>query len=683
MTSVAGTREEAPSRCERGETSAASVRLGPEHARPLLESLSVLPSKRALFAVDSYFRDGWEDLCELPAADIELILNRHALLLLKPDAVVGRRLEAALTWLAGQGTVVAVERVRISRHVARAMWQYQWNVASRDRRDLADLIGGSGDSLLLLVRLPPAARPATVRLSAAKGPADPARREPGQLRHRLGNENLLLNFVHAADEPADLVRELAVLLDSADRRRLLRRLPGATDVTDQAWTQIRELHERYPAREIGLTAFVHRQHRRLGELPDGRRGRPAEAFAAALSGLESGGSPGWRELCALAERAGLPLDPWDRIVVGTHLMLPSEPGTVPLLTGPPATAWDRRPAPTSPARSSRSLESVLVQDRPVSHRLVHKAGLEEVMVTGSAAVTDDVLVLAAQLPLIHPYLSDLPARAVRYDTMALLELCRQAAYVVIHRHLEVPLDRCFLLQRLRLELFPELAFADQPGPLRAELEFEIRRRFTAPRPGLIGRLRLSRPDRRPIAAATMSVGWRSPSDYETLRAGARAAAGLPRPVGPPPPARSGRATPAQVGRTLPANVLLAGRAGSGPEFSADLVIDTGYRALFNHPQDHVPGLFLIESARQAAFRAVSLRTGAPPGALALTMVDAAFTAMTELDLPVHCVATPDRAEGETGGSTTDLGVDVVLSQNGDRRCRIGTTVTVRRPGSPE
>src|SRR5262249_6648491 len=139
-------------------------------------SLSVIEAKRGLFAVDSYFRDSWEDLCDLPPDDIELILRHHALLLLKTDAVVGRRLNAALDWLAEQGVVVAAERVRLDRHIIRAMWQYQWNVASRDRRDLADLIGHGSDSLVLIVRMPAHVRPATVRLSEAKGSADPARR---------------------------------------------------------------------------------------------------------------------------------------------------------------------------------------------------------------------------------------------------------------------------------------------------------------------------------------------------------------------------------------------------------------------------------------------------------------------------------------------------------------------------
>ena len=202
------------------------VLIGADHAEPLAASLSALPVKRALFAVDSYFRDGWDDLLEV-VPEPSALLHTHATLLLKPDAVAGRRLEAALDWLLEQGAlVVAAERIRLDRHTTRAMWWYQWNVATRERRELADALVTAGESLLLVARLPDAPTPATLRLSNLKGPADPAKREPWQLRQRLDNDNFLINFVHTADEPADLVREFGILLDGPDRRRLSRRTPG-------------------------------------------------------------------------------------------------------------------------------------------------------------------------------------------------------------------------------------------------------------------------------------------------------------------------------------------------------------------------------------------------------------------------------------------------------------------------
>ncbi|NJC74042.1 hypothetical protein HC031_30655 [Planosporangium thailandense] len=660
-------------------TDAASVRLGAEHGTPLPESLSVLATKRALFAVDSYFRDSWEDLCELPAETVELILRHHALLLLKPDAVVGRRLTAALDWLRGQGTVVAAEPVRLDRHTARAMWQYQWNAASRDRRDLADLIcHDGGESLVLIVRMPADHRPATVRLSAAKGPADPERREPWQLRHRLGNENFLLNFVHAADEPADLVREIGVLFDAPRRRGLYRRLRDGADATGAARAAVERLYARTPARDLGLAALISRQDRRL----DGRDGPTPRELTAALEATEAGLNADWRGLCDLSERAGVPLDPWDRVVLGTHLMVASDAGTVPILAGVPVREWDRRPDPailppgwsprgvrtalpgSRPARPAESPE--LRYDQPVAHALVHKAGVGEVLVTDSAPVSERVFAVAGELPRTHCYFSDLPAAADRYDAVALLEFCRQASYVVIHRYLGVPVDRSFLLRRIGVALTPGVVFADQPDLLRLRASVTVERRFDAPVPGLSVRLDLTAPDGRELGRGALSASWLTAGEYARLRREARAARGLGARPGPPPAVPAERATAASVGRTAPRNVVLA----DGVDGTGELVVDPTYRGMFDHPQDHLPGMLLVEAARQAALRAVAEGLGGPVGGLALRALRASFPGFAELDLPVrhHTADAPGGADGTQ--------VRVSARQDRTEVCRVTATVAV-------
>ncbi|MGC9665090.1 AfsA-related hotdog domain-containing protein [Planosporangium sp. 12N6] len=617
----------------------ASVILGPAHAAPVPESLSVSAAKRALFAVDSYFRDSWEDLCELPADDVDRILRHHALLLLKPDAVVGRRLETAAGWLARQGTVVAAERVRLDRHTIRAMWQYQWNVASRDRRDLADLLcHGDGDSLLLVVRMPPDTRPATARLSAAKGPADPARRTPGQLRHLLGNENFLLNFVHAADEPADLVREIGVLFDAPERRRLYRQLRRGADATAAVETAVRDLYERTPARDLTLSGLLSRQYRRL----DGRRGPAVRELAAALSATDAGLNADWRGLCALAERAGAPFDAWDRVVLGTHLMVASEPGTVPILGAAPPTSAPLPAVPPGPAVPA------LRFDQPVPYRLVHKAGIDEVLVTDCAPGAGDTFVLAGELPLTHCYLNDVTAAGIRYDVMALLELARQASYVVTHRHLGVPLDRPFLLRRLGVDLAPGVAVAEQPDRLRVVTRYAVERLYESARPGLVGRLAFTTTDGRPIGTAVASFSWGPVAAYERMRAEARAAHGLGPRIGPPPAGGAPLLPAVSVGRVAPRNVLLAGFTDADDGgFGVDLTVDVAYRGLFDHPHDHLPGMVLIEAARQAAVRAAARDLAGVAGSPVLAALDASFVAVAEVDLPVRCVGRAVRA-GATG-----------------------------------
>lgn len=129
------------------------------------------------------------------------------MLLLKPDAVVTRRLAEILRWITARGfAITGVVTVTMDRHAIRALWQYGWNAASRDRRDAADLYVTAGDCLLVVLARPGRREPATLALSRAKGPADVTRCRPGQLRELL---NFQLNLVHTADEPADLLRELA------------------------------------------------------------------------------------------------------------------------------------------------------------------------------------------------------------------------------------------------------------------------------------------------------------------------------------------------------------------------------------------------------------------------------------------------------------------------------------------
>src|SRR5262249_17936254 len=153
--------------------------------------------------------------------------------------------------------------------------------------------------------------------------------------------------------------------------------------------------------------------------------------------------------------------------------------------------WDRRPGPAilppgwmPPERGTPALR----YDRPVPRQLVHKGGIDEVFVTDSVQVAHHRYALAAELPLAHCHFNDLPAGGARFDMMPILELCRQAGYVVIHRHLGVPIDRQFLLGRIRVELAPDVVFADQPDRLWVATSFTVERLFDTRQEGVLARL---------------------------------------------------------------------------------------------------------------------------------------------------------------------------------------------------
>jgi len=61
--------------------------------------------------------------------------------------------------------------------------------------------------------------------------------------------------------------------------------------------------------------------------------------------------------------------------------------------------------------------------------------------------------------------------------------------------------------------------------------------------------------------------------------------------------------------------------------------------MFEHPQDHIPGMVLIEAARQAALWTLSRHLGVPASRLTVTGLDTDFRLIGELDLATRCNTT--------------------------------------------
>jgi YD repeat-containing protein len=282
-------------------------------------------TKRSLYAIDTYFSESWDDARNVLGDGLGAFCERHASVLLKADAVAARRLKPTLAWLHEQGfAIVAPVPVRLTRHVTRAIWRYQWNMATPDRKEMADLLFGLCDSMFLLVRLPsPGDLPATVALSHMKGPADPAKRRPGELRFHLGRHNFLINYVHTADEPADLLYEIGVFFPSAVRRRLFSQARAGGDSLAEAEALAEELYAQVPECDFDLAAALDRVASRCAATRP--RGAPGDrdALSGLVTAVRAGRSRDWRLLFDLAGRLGVEIDPWDRVTIGTHLMTSS------------------------------------------------------------------------------------------------------------------------------------------------------------------------------------------------------------------------------------------------------------------------------------------------------------------------------------------------------------------------
>jgi nucleoside diphosphate kinase len=307
---------------------------------PLLaESLSHNERKRELFGADTFYQESWEQLSEL-TDDPQGFAFRHGLLLLKPDAVVARQLLITLDWLARSGfTVVASSKVTLTPAVVRSLWYFQWNLATVHRRRIVDLLVSTVPALLLVIRKDGgSALPVSTLLTELKGPTDPDRREPGQLRYELGRFSFLLNLVHTADEPADVIRELGVHLDYPARGELLRQVLYGEDGTQHARALADELYAVAPARDLAFEPAAARVRAEAGRLADSGK-LTAAARADLVDALAAPGHEGLRELLSAAWRHGLALAPWDVAVVGSSVFPMKNKAYEPVIDAVTAADW--------------------------------------------------------------------------------------------------------------------------------------------------------------------------------------------------------------------------------------------------------------------------------------------------------------------------------------------------------
>ncbi|WP_433662900.1 nucleoside-diphosphate kinase [Nocardia sp. CA-128927] len=285
--------------------------------RELLAALTPQQEKVAAYVDDTYLQETVDQLDRL-GVDAAKFAREHSMLLLKPDAIVARSVEPTLKWLSDNDfRVVSAFRVAVDRHFARALWYFAWNIASPERRRLADLLVGISDVLVLVVRGEDTELPVPVRLTEAKGATDPRKRKPGELRHLLGRHSYLLNLVHSPDDPADVLRELAIYLDEHRRATVIAEVGEGVDRSSEALTIANDLYAQAPARSFDRAAAVERI---LGDLATA--GAPVAPEFDAQSDAECA------RLLYSAWTDGRKLDPWSVIVLGSYV-LPMRVGTQP------------------------------------------------------------------------------------------------------------------------------------------------------------------------------------------------------------------------------------------------------------------------------------------------------------------------------------------------------------------
>lgn len=323
---MAGHGHEQVHRHGEGRGGAEAVAALPVH--PALPRLTRNAAKVEMYNAETYFRESHRDLESVLGPDLEDVLLRHGLVILKPDGYGLGVTGDVVDFYAENGLrVVEALELDFGPLLWRAMWIHQMTLASMDRLAVIDGVI-SGRALALVLRADDTGGlPAAVRISDLKGPAKPEDQPENCLRRRISQPHRIFSLVHSADDPADVVRELGILLTPRERRALARVLGGEPSlVADDAVARARALGA-IPARRFDveasratvLAAIARRRDDDLDPVLDDRLEEAARSIA-------TGRDVSVPRVAAVLEDADCDVDPWDLAVVTCGEIDFDEPG---------------------------------------------------------------------------------------------------------------------------------------------------------------------------------------------------------------------------------------------------------------------------------------------------------------------------------------------------------------------
>ncbi|MFI9307620.1 ScbA/BarX family gamma-butyrolactone biosynthesis protein [Streptomyces triculaminicus] len=267
----------------------------------------------------------------------------------------------------------------------------------------------------------------------------------------------------------------------------------------------------------------------------------------------------------------------------------------------------------------------------VPREFVHRAAVAEVLLTGWSRVDEERFRVRAQWPRGHSFFT--PVSGGWHDPMMVAETVRQVGSLLAHAEFDVPLGYQFLMWHLDYAVHTEhLAIGAAPAELVLDVVCsEVRRRGRV----LTGMRYDVAVHRDGAVAATGSASFTctSPEVYRRIRG--------PRLPGTPTEAGSPPVAPEHVGRASVFDVVLGGDDRDRPGRWL-LRADGRHPILFDHPVDHIPGMVLLEAARQAATAL------APHPVVFPASLTGAFHRYAELDSPVRIAA--DRDDPDASGS---------------------------------
>ncbi len=354
--------------------------------------------------------------------------------------------------------------------------------------------------------------------------------------------------------------------------------------------------------------------------------------------------------------------------------------------------------PRTPAGSAPAPAAGLSFATTVDLALLHRRNPSEAFLTGAVRTGPDRFDAAALLPPEHPHYAGHTGPSRRRDPMLLLECARQAETYAAHALFGVEPDAHFVLRNWSAEFFP--APADSPDGIAdasepdASVPTELLITAVTANPrvvrdrvrGLDYQLELWA-DGALAGRVRMEVGYLSHPAYLVVRS-RQHPGGLPSsddllPDGPSPDGCR-PAPPARVGRTRATDTVLLDVASGPRTVTARLRTPVENASLFDHAQDHIPAMVLVEAARQLAALATEQWGGPAPERTRMTAMSSSFSAYAELAEPIELTATPATAPTTipTATPTAIAGaVEVSFRQAGAEIAQAQITMTGHQPES--
>jgi haloalkane dehalogenase len=265
-------------------------------------------------------------------------------------------------------------------------------------------------------------------------------------------------------------------------------------------------------------------------------------------------------------------------------------GTTPSRVSQPTEPDDLAAAfPTSPPLAHADLGF----ERTISRESLHKRSVEEVFVTDVRLNGQEAGAIAAQLPRSHSLYCELADG--HHDLLLLLEVGRQGMTFFGHGGLDAAKDMAFVMASIEAEVvdLDAMRRTHAPSPMTLHVPPGEARRNGK------GRLRSYTMQGAGYIDSRLAIIVRGTailipaSLYERAR---RVPTGeVPAEERVPSPV-----DPMRVGRHDPRNVVVSDLLRERGRWTTRLVVDPAHPSFFDHELDHVPGMLMLEAARQAA-----------------------------------------------------------------------------------